>query len=485
MTISRRSFLRAGALGVGASALLSHVDRFGLGRALAAASIDPNYKAIVIVFLFGGNDSNNLLIPNGTGGRYLYSKYSDVRNPGTCDFSIPNTGTGAGVGIQPKNPGLAAHPFMLHPAMPKLGALFNQATSPFGILCNVGTLVEPTAKSGTTLVKTGTTTPAVLPPHLMSHLDQQRQWQAGKANISPSDVISGWGGRLSDELGPKSFPTVLSAGGAELFTQGITTDPMVVAPSGTFGLRDNGGNAAHVEWITNQSTTEVLTHANKGVMKQALLYSDKLSDAIAANAVTWPVDRWKDTGSLGTALQRIANVIAASGPGASGSGLGMTKQIFFCGLGGFDTHRNQGVNQANLFGQLDAALSAFHAAMGDIGAQNKVVLATHSDFGRTFAPASDSGTDHAWGSHHLVLGGAVKGGYLYGTFPNLSLGGADDLQGTLTAPGEGRWIPTRSVDQYAATLTSWFDPTFTSTDLDGLFPNLVNFSTKTIGGLFV
>jgi uncharacterized protein (DUF1501 family) len=484
MSISRRSFLRTGALGLGASTLLSSFERFGLGPALASASIDPSYQAIVIVFLFGGNDSNNMLIPNDVAGRYDYAKYAAVRKPSTCDFSIPQSGTGAGLGIQPQN---LTSPFMLHPSMTNLAGLFNATTSPLAILCNTGSLVEPSKKSASravatdpTLVQPGTTTAAVAPTHLMSHLDQQSQWQASIANPSAATALTGWGGRVADQYPTVPFPTVLSDDGATLFTQGSVVDPMVVAPSGVFGLQDTGGNAAFVQTLAGQTSGVVLTRANQAIMNQARLYSDKLSNAIAASSVSWGTT-WANTGTLGTALHRIADVIAASGPGTGGSGLGMTKQIFFCGLGGFDTHAGQGATQASLYTQIDAALFAFYTAMGMIGAQDKVVLATHSDFGRTLKPASSTGTDHAWGSHHLILGGPVKGGKLYGTFPDLTLGGADDMDGDLLKPGgEGRWVPTRSVDQYAATLAGWLDPALTTT---ALFPNLVNFSQQKLGFL--
>jgi uncharacterized protein (DUF1501 family) len=498
MSISRRSFLRAGALTLGASTLLSSIERFGFGSAIASSSINTGYRALVVVFLFGGNDSNNMLIPNDPdGGTFPYSQYGNVRFPDSCDFSIPKDG---GRLISPSN--YAGSSLMLHPSMPQLASLFN-GTFPgttqrdLAILCNTGTLVEPSKKDATrtdkampSLIKRGILpkAAAAAPTRLMSHLDQQREWQSGVANPSATTALSGWGGRIADvhKAAPPPFPTVLSDGGAELFTQGAFVDPMVVSPAGLIGLADSGANAAFAAALAQQTSGVVLTRANQMIMKQANAYSNALNVAMSNNVPNYATAAW-GTGSLSQALRRIADVIAASGPGAldanqQPTGLNMTQQVFFCGLGGFDTHAGQHVHQASLLAEVDDALAAFYRAMADIGARDKVVLATQSDFGRTLKPASSAGTDHAWGSHHLILGGPVNGGKLYGAFPDLTLGGVDDLDGDATNgnAGEGRWVPTTSAAQYAATLAGWVEPSLLAADLDTMFPNLPNFATKTL-----
>jgi uncharacterized protein (DUF1501 family) len=478
MSISRRSFLRTGALGLGAAGFLSAFERFGLGTANAASSIDPTYKALVVVFLFGGNDTNNMVIPNDATGKYAYAKYAATRNPSTCDFSIPQPGVGvvgAGLPIAPLNVGGSS--FMFHPSMTRLQALFSDSRKPLAVLCNVGTLVEPTKKNPAdgSFFNPITGAPATLPEQLMSHRDQQDEWQTGIANPELGVTATGWGGRIADHYAPSSFPLALSDAGSTMFTQGEITSPIVVSASGTFGLNDSGaGNAPFVAQLAAQASGQTLTYANQKIMGDALAYAATLNTALAGNVVTWRADTWDNTGALGLELKKIAEVIAASGP----NGLALTKQVFFCSKGGFDTHADQGDDQAALLAEVDNALAAFYDAMTQIGAANKVVLATQSDFSRTFAPGSFSGTDHAWGTHQLILGNAVNGSKFFGTFPDLTTGQGDDMDGTTAKPeGEGRWVPTTSVEQYAATLAKWLDP---GLDLAVLFPNLVNFTPQTL-----
>ena len=476
MSISRRSFLRTGALGLGAAGFLSAFEHVGLGSASAAASVNSQYKALVVVFLFGGNDSNNMVVPNDATGAYAYSRYAASRSAATCDFFITQAGgTNPGLPITPTN--LSTHSFMLHPSMPRLQALFT-TDKKLAVLCNVGTLVEPTKKntSDGTYFNPVTLAPATLPSQLMSHRDQQDEWQTAIANPVLEVTPTGWGGRIADTYTAPTFPVVFSDAGSSLFTHGAATSPLVVSATGTFGLTtlDGGGNAPFLAQLAGQTSIQTLTAANQTITNNALTYAGALNTALTNNAVVWNPGTWDNTGSLGDELKKIAEVIAASGP----NGLNLTKQVFFCSRGGFDTHADQAVDQVALYAELDNALAAFYDAMGQIGAANKVVLATESDFSRTLAPGSFSGTDHAWGGHQLILGGPVKGGKLFGTFPDLTTGGADDMDGSTAKPGgEGRWVPTTSVDQYAATLAAWFDPTLSLTTL---FPNLASFSPQTL-----
>jgi uncharacterized protein (DUF1501 family) len=482
MSITRRSFLRTGGLGLGAAGFLSAFERFGLGTASAAYSIDPAYKALVVVFLYGGNDTNNMVIPNDASGPYAYSKYALKRSPTSCDFSIPQpvTGDPASTLITPSNMGGSS--FFLHPKMTRLAGLFNDTVkTPLAVLCNVGTLVEPTKKNPTdgTFYNPTTGLAATLPSQLMSHRDQQDEWQSAIANPDISATATGWGGRIADSYAAGSFPVVLSDAGSTLFTHGGTTSPIVISASGTFGLtsNDGGGNATFLSQLAGQASGQTLTYANQEIMKESLQYATTLNAALTANTVTWRAGTWDYPGDLVLELKKIAEVIAASGP----LGLGLTKQVFFCSKGGFDTHANQAIDQADLLSEVDNALACFYDAMTQIGAGNKVVLATQSDFNRTFAPGAFSGTDHAWGTHQLILGNAVRGGRFFGTFPDLTTGRGDDMDGiSPDFEGEGRWVPTTSVDQYAATLAHWFDPNL---NLTTLFPNLAHFSPQTLNFL--
>ena len=361
--------------------------------------------------------------------------------------------------------------------MPRLQALF-ATDKKLAVLCNVGTLVEPTKKNlaDGTFSNPITGLPATLPSQLMSHRDQQDEWQTAIANPDIGVTATGWGGRIADAYTGATFPLVLSDAGSTMFTHGATTGPLVISPTGTFGLtsNDGGGNAPFVTQLAAQTSTQLLTGANQAIMTNAITYAGTLNTALANNTFAWRANTWDNTGALGAELKKIAEVIAASGP----NGLKLTKQVFFASRGGFDTHADQGVDQATLLGEIDNALAAFYDAMQQIGAADKVVLATESDFSRTLAPGSFSGTDHAWGTHTLILGGPVKGGNFYGTFPDLTTGGADDMDGSTASPGgEGRWIPTTSVDQYAATLAQWLDP---GLSLTTLFPNLTNFTPQTL-----
>jgi uncharacterized protein (DUF1501 family) len=283
---------------------------------------------------------------------------------------------------------------------------------------------------------------------------------------------------------------VVSDAGPATFTRGasIANGPLVVSATDAFGLNDSSAlgatyhtndNWAYARALSAQASTNQNILANQQIMNNSLGYADALNGALAGCVPTWKKGQWAG-GKLTTQLKAIANIIAAAGQ-AGPSGLGMTRQIFFCSLGGFDNHANQWEDQGALLGELDFALDAFYNAMYSLGAGSQVTTFTMSDFGRTFQPGSFSGTDHAWGSHQLVLGDAVHGQQIFGTYPDLTLGGVDDKDGYTGGPsGEGRWIPTTSVEQYAATLAKWYEPTLS---LPGLLPNLGNFAPQTLGFL--
>jgi uncharacterized protein (DUF1501 family) len=209
-----------------------------------------------------------------------------------------------------------------------------------------------------------------------------------------------------------------------------------------------------------------LVQSANSITSQAVQYSVILADALKNVA---PLQTVFPTSYLGQQLQQVAQVIATR------AALGMGRQIFFCSYGGFDTHSDQLPQQIDLLSKLSQAMSAFYQATQELGVTNQVTTFTLSEFSRTLQPGSNGGTDHAWGSHQLIMGGAVKGNNVYGTFPTLALGGPND------AGNNGRWIPTTALDQYAATLATWFG--VQASDLPTVFPNLTNFQTSNLGFL--
>lgn len=439
--LGRREFLKRCGCVAAAYGLASGFGRFGSVSALAQSIGD--YKALVCVFLFGGNDSNNMIVPMDPQG---YSLYKTARG----SLAIPQSS------LLP-----IASDFGLHPGLAGLPQLFSAGR--LAILANVGTLTVPTTRASFVADA------ASLPENLFSHIDQENQWQSC---FAASNVPSGWGGRIADSLasgGGATFPTVISVAGETLFCQGQTTSPLCFSQSGPPAFSGVSGDPESVErfavmqQLLTLSSGATLVQAASDQLQQTFRESSELGQALASAA---PLATVFPQSSFGQQLQQIAKLIQIR------SALGATRQIFFAILGGFDTHLFQLPIQATLMNQLGAALSAFYNATVELGVQNSVTTFTLSDFSRTLTPNS-TGTDHGWGGHHLVLGGAVRGGSMYGAFPELVPGGPDD------STDNGRWVPTTSVDQYAATLASWFGVSPGS--LSAIAPNLGNFSVQNLG----
>jgi uncharacterized protein (DUF1501 family) len=329
-------------------------------------------------------------------------------------------------------------------------------------VANTGSLVQPLTRSQ----YQGSEAP--VPLNLFSHSDQQLQWQT---SIAQGNSPTGWAGRVADYLSAQkinssNFPAFLSVAGNSLEGQGVNTVPVAIAPGQSLALK-GFGSAAPPQARLNALTT-LLTSDNGLSLVQATnnTMANSMSDAAvleAALAKTTALKTQFPTTSLGAQLQQVAQIIQVQ------SNLGMNRQIFFCSLGGFDTHAGELEAHNNLYPQLSQALAAFYAATEELGMAENVTTFTESDFSRTFQPTTTDGSDHAWGSHHLVLGGAVKGGQIYGQFPTFELSGPND------ADVRGRWIPTTSIDQYGATLCSWFG--IPDNALATVFPNLPNFGT--------
>ena len=470
MTLARREFLcRLGSFGAAALA----IERFGIMNALAQSS---DYKALVCIFLFGGNDANNMVMPHTD-----YTSYSNARL--ASGIAIPKDSL-----LQVSPPSLSGSVFGLHPAMTGMQELWNMGK--LGVVCNVGPLVEPTSRS---TYQSGS---ARLPLNLFSHSDQQNQWQTSVSNGQSS---AGWGGRIADQtanLNIVTFPTVSSVAGTPIFTSGNVERPLAIAPAPTglnAALQLNGFSAtqsvrdadprylALQNLMLNDNNFTLIRGASR-VSREAVSVEKSLRAAGNPTIAPFPL---ATRTSLGNQLEQIAKLISIRDV------LGMKRQIFFCSLGGFDTHTGQVTSstspttgtQANLLAQLSGAMRAFYDATVGMGVESKVTTFTLSDFSRTWVPNGTLGTDHAWASHHFVAGGALRGSDFYGlptsngtVFPTLAAGAGDDTDNGTNA--RGRFVPSVGVDQFGATLASWFG--VSDADLPAVFPNINNFGARNL-----
>jgi uncharacterized protein (DUF1501 family) len=313
-----------------------------------------------------------------------------------------------------------------------------------------------------------------VPNNLFSHADQQTQWQTSEPNEFATGGLAttGWAGRVADKVQPvfngsSMFPPITSVAGSAIFCTGQQTQPYALIPGSTLGLTDTSTSRVQaLQQLLTFDTGISMIQSASSITTNALSDSKALSAALASGgtiATAFP------TTGLGSQLLQVAKILKVR------SALGLNRQIFFCSLGGFDTHTNQIATQQSLYSQLSPAMNAFYNATVELGLAQQVTTFTMSDFSRTYQPASGGGTDHAWGSVQMMMGGAVQGGDIYGTLPTFTPGGPDD------SGSNGRWIPTTSIDQYGATLATWFG--VQTTDLPSIFPNLTNFTTQKLGFL--
>jgi uncharacterized protein (DUF1501 family) len=454
---------------MGAMGALSSLDYFGALNALAQTTSN-DYKALVCIFLYGGNDGNNTIIPVDS----RYDDYAKVRS--INDIGLPKPS-----GAQLLNPpGGAAAQFGLHPALADLASLYSAGK--MAALFNVGTLLRP-FKSAQEYKDAQINQ---LPANLFSHSDQQQQWQSG---IVTGYSRTGWGGRISDRVsvinGSGPIPMIISPSGSSLFMSGENTSALTIPSEGGFGISGYGDKPGSFYSPQDEARYKAMLELlamdqNSGLVRGAgniAKASLDASEAISGTLTDPDTESAKFFDSANNPaldsyfarqLLQVAKVIEGSGT------LQLKRQIFYVELGGFDTHNSQLADQQSLFEELGPALKAFQDAMDKIGMANKVTTFTQSDFGRTLQPAAGGGSDHAWGNHHLIIGGAVKGGTTYGTFPTLGLGtdSPDDIS------EEGRWLPTTSSDQYAATLANWFG--VSATDMQYVLPNLGNFNNSNL-----
>lgn len=451
---SRREFLRrSAALGITGAAAPFVLNLAAVGEAAAAVASD--YKALVCIFLFGGCDHANTVTPYDQPTYDLYLKarpvlayprdslLPTVLNP---DIALPN-----------------GRQYALAPALSPLTGVFDAGD--LAVMLNVGTLIQPTTKAQYQAQS------VQLPPKLFSHNDQQSFWQSS----SPEGAISGWGGRIGDlfQSGNGSAAlTCINVSGNAVLLAGRSAVQYSVSSSGPILLNNNQplyGSAAAttaLKTIMGGAYANLFENEHARVAKRSIDLATQLDSALAASA---PIATPFPANTLATQLRMIARLIAVSGD----AGIGARRQVFFASLGGFDLHDTLATRQPVLLDQVATAMRAFYDASIELGISDKVTTFTASDFGRTLVPNND-GSDHAWGSTHFVMGSAVRGKAFYGKAPDFTLGGSDDV-------GQGRFVPGISVDQYAATLASWFG--VGDGDMATVLPDILNYdaSTRNLG----
>ncbi|SPF50957.1 conserved exported hypothetical protein [Candidatus Sulfopaludibacter sp. SbA4] len=448
---SRRDLLKFGFRALSAIGAGSVAGRLWQVNALAQTPACPSdYKALVCIFMFGGNDGNNTLIPVTTpisNPHNSYANYAAIRGGlalPQASLNMINTAKGDQYG--------------LHPGLVELASLYNNKKN-VAVLANVGTLVAPLTK----VEYQGNQ--GSIPLNLFSHLDQQTEWQT---SLAQGFATTGWGGRLADAMqscNTGKLPIIVSVGGNALFATGSKTNPATVTAGQVLGLQGfntSAASQARLTAVTNLMGFDnglSLVGASNIIGSSGASQATVLSQALAGGK---PLTTVFPNTTLGAQLQEVAKIINVR------SALGMNRQIFFAYLGGFDTHDKELTDQATGLQTVSQAMNAFYNATVEMGVNQNVVTFTESDFGRTLQPSGGAtlGTDHAWGSHHFIMGDAVKGGDLYGVFPTQELQGPDD------ANNRGVWIPQVSLDQYGATLATWF-----GANPAAVFPNLGNFTS--------
>ncbi len=488
MIQNRREFLIKSGGALSMTAMATQTGHFGLMQAMAQKpiskreSVVPNdYRALVLIFMSGGNDGNNTVIPN----------HNDANVSNYAAYSAGRSGQGLALAqntlLPIAVPRIGNLNYGLHPAFGTLTNGINPgihplwATGKLAVLANIGTLVAPMTRAQ---YQNGS---VQRPMQLFSHTDQVNQHQNCR---SDRQTLTGWGGRISDKItltdNPNRLvPTLSSLVGTQLFTIGETTQPLTLAPAPTAlsnvlslaGYNNSPMTNARFEALNAalslDNNQELITASNQ-IHRQALDISRSLNNNSEVTVAFPNTD-------LGNQLKQVARMIKTR------SVLGVNRQIFFCTVGGFDTHTAQLLSQNALIGQVSQSMRAFYDEMTAQSLGDKVTQFTMSDFSRTFNPGGSGtnvGSDHGWANHSFVVGDAVLGGDFYGMntsngtpFPSLVQNGPDDSDSGTAA--RGRWIPTTSVDQYAATLANWFG--LQAADTNYVFPNLRNFSTTNLG----
>lgn len=450
--LSRRTFLRhACCAAVGTTGIFSALTQLQALAAVAGdateASTPGDYKALVCLFLQGGNDATNLLVPYDAASHAAYAR-------ARAELALPRD-TLLPISTRAYNDGRS---YALHPAVSDLHSLYGAGK--VALLANVGTLVRPTTLAD---YRAGRN----LPPQLFAHSEQLLQWQS---SLPDRPFETGWGGRLADLTDTlnanRRVSMSITLSGVNAFLRGKAVNQFAVSPDGVRSL--NYGNIA-----TDLSSTAIrammanqpgnaLAAAFGGTTLEAIDQGDALGAALAGAPTLRTSFQYTETAQR---LAMVARIISVA------SQLGLRRQVFFVQLGGWDLHGAQDTAHGPLLAELSGALKSFYDATVELGVAEQVTTFTASDFGRTYVPNA-GGTDHGWGNHQLIMGGAVRGGDIYGRLPSLTLGADDDT-------GRGRWLPTTSVDEYNATLATWFG--ISPTNLSLALPNIGRFATPNLG----
>jgi uncharacterized protein (DUF1501 family) len=450
--INRRDFLRTTGAAAAATTF-AHVPGLAWSQGVGTTAPFQDYKALVCVFLFGGNDSYNMVVPNTAAE---YNAYAASRQ----NLAIAQ---GDLLPINPLSMTPGSNPFGVHPSMPGLQSLFENGNA--AVVANVGPLVEPTTRDQ---FFAGSVT---VPSQLFSHNDQQDQWFSLKGAATSK---TGWAGRIADlirqSVVDQQMATNASLFGTNLWQSADETIAYVMGQTGPLpfeGFSNDPENFLYdqklaFERIVNAEYGSIYERGFAEIQRRAIAAADTVTGAIDTAptlTTTFP------NSQLGRQLETVAKLIG------NRSALEMQRQIFFVATGGFDSHDDQNQNQPGLLGGISEAIAAFYDATVELNVADSVTTFTQSDFGRTLTSNGD-GTDHAWGGNQLVVGGGVRGRDFYGTYPVLQIDGSDDV-------GGGRLIPTTSSDQFAATLARWFG--VPDADLDIVAPHIDNFVQRDLG----
>jgi uncharacterized protein (DUF1501 family) len=448
-SLSRRGFLRQASQ---LSALAGTPFAMNLLAAGAAsAQTAGDHKALVCIFLAGGNDQSNTVVPRSGAG---YTTYQQAR---------PSLALPAGNLLAINPVGYSGNPLGLNPALAAIHPLFNQQR--VALMANVGTLAFPITRAQW---NSGVPTVAV-PQQLFSHSDQQGAWQTGLPDRASQ---TGWQGRMGDLLASAYNPAsqvsiAMSVAGNNILQSGNSTIQYQLTTDGAVrvdalgGLYGSGAGATALRRLMSETRTDLLENELTKVSRRAINTEAVVTSALGSVNVTTTFPQT----SLGRQLQLVARMIAAR------NALGQRRQIFFVQQGGYDFHDNLLTDQGARLTELGDAMAAFYQSTVALGVASQVTTFTASDFGRALQH-NGRGSDHGWGGHHFVMGGAVQGNRVYGTFPTVALNGPEDS-------GQGRLIPTTSVDEYAATLTRWFGVSLSNLPL--VLPNIGRFASRDLG----